>query len=42
MNEDPIVEEVREARNAHERRFNYDLQAIFDDLKQQESRSGRK
>jgi hypothetical protein len=39
---DPIVEEVRQVREAYAARFNYDLQAIFQDLKEQEKRSGRK
>ena len=39
---DPIVEEVRRARDAYAARFNYDLQAIFRDLKDREKRSGRK
>jgi hypothetical protein len=38
---DPIVEEVRRARDAYAARFNYDLRAIFLDLKEQEKRSGR-
>ncbi len=38
---DPIVDEVRRARDAYAARFNYDLQAIFRDLKEQEKRSGR-
>ena len=39
---DPIVDEVRRAREAYAARFNYDLRAIFRDLKDQEKRSGRK
>ncbi len=39
---DPIVDEVRRVRDAYAARFNYDLRAIFRDLKEQESRSGRK
>lgn len=38
---DPIVEEVREIRQAHAQRFNYDLRAIFDDLRKQQDQSGR-
>ena len=37
---DPIVDEVRRARDAYAARFNYDLRAIFLDLKEQEKRSG--
>lgn len=39
---DAIVDEVRRAREAYATRFNYDLQAIYRDLKDQEKRSGRK
>lgn len=38
---DPIVEEVRRVRDAHAARFNYDLDAIFQDIKAQEKQSGR-
>jgi len=37
---DPIVEEVRRAREAHAKQFNYDLDAIVDDLKKREKESG--
>ncbi len=39
---DPIVDEVRRVRDAHAARFNYDLDAIFQDIKQQEKKSGHK
>lgn len=39
---DPIVDEVRRIRDAHAAKFNYDLKAIFRDIKEQEKRSGRK
>ena len=39
---DPIVDEVRRIRDAYAARFNYDLRAIYRDLKDQEKRSGRK
>ena len=39
--EDPIVEEVRRIRDEHAARFNYDLNAIFRDLKEQQRTSGR-
>jgi len=39
---DPIVDEVRSIRAAHAARFNYDLWAIFRDLKEQQVRSGLK
>jgi hypothetical protein len=38
---DPIVEEVRRVRDEHAARFNYDLDAIFQDIKEQEKKSGR-
>ena len=41
MWEDPIVAEVRKIREAHAAKFNYDLRAIYQDLKEQEKRSGR-
>lgn len=37
---DPIVEEVRAVRNAHAKKFNYDLKAIAADLKRQQ-KAGR-
>ena len=36
---DPIVDEVRRIRDAHAARFNYDLDAIFQDIKEQERKS---
>ena len=39
---DPIVDEVRRVREAHAARFHYDLDAIFQDIKEQEKTSGRK
>ena len=39
---DPIVDEAGRIRDAHAARFNYDLNAIFRDLKEQERKSGRK
>ena len=38
---DPIVEEVRRVREAHAARFNYDLDAIVRDLREQQKNSGR-
>jgi hypothetical protein len=38
---DPIVEEVRKAREEHAALFGYDLRSIYDDLKETERRSGR-
>ena len=39
---DPIVDEVRRVRDAHAAMFNYDLDAIFRDIKEQEKKSGLK
>lgn len=41
MKDDPIVEEVRKVREAYAANLNYDLEAIFQDLKRQERESGR-
>ena len=41
MWQDPVVEEVRAIRDAYAKRFNYDLEAIYRDLKEQEVKSGR-
>ena len=37
---DPIVEEVRRARESHAKQFNYDLDAICEDLRKREKTSG--
>ena len=37
---DPIVEEIRKIREEHAARFNYDIDAIFEDLKRSERESG--
>ena len=39
---DPIVAEVRAARDQHAARFGYDLKEIFRDLKARQESSGRK
>lgn len=36
---DPIVEEVRKIRQEHAQRFNYDSEAIFEDLKRYQEES---
>jgi len=41
MYKDPIVEEVRQVRDAYSKKFNYDLEAISRDLKDQEAKSER-
>jgi hypothetical protein len=42
MWKDPIVEEVRKAREAHAAQFGYDLRAIYKALKEEEAASGYK
>lgn len=37
---DPIVDEVRRVRDAYASRFDYDLDAIFQDIKAREKASG--
>lgn len=37
---DPIVEQVREVRNKHAQRFNFDLHAICKDLRKKEKKCG--
>jgi hypothetical protein len=37
--QDPIVEEVRQTRDAYAKQFNYDLDAIYRDLKAKESQN---
>jgi hypothetical protein len=39
---DPLVDEIRRIRETHAARFNYDLDAIFRDLKEQEKQAGHK
>jgi len=39
---DPIVAEVRQAREAYAKQFNYDVQAMWRDLKARQHKSGRK
>ena len=42
MWEDPIVARLHKIREEHAREFNFDLQAIYRDLKEEEAKSGRK
>jgi hypothetical protein len=39
---DPIVDEVRKVCDGHASPFNYDLDAIFRDIKEREKKSGRR
>lgn len=41
MWKDEIVEEIHQIREAYAKSFNYDLDAIFEDLRKKESESGR-
>jgi hypothetical protein len=38
---DEIVEEIHQIREAYAKSFNYDLDAIFEDLRKKETESGR-
>ncbi len=40
--DDPIVDEVRKARDEYARQFNYDLNAICRDLKKHQDAGGRR
>ena len=42
MQRDPIVEEVRQARDAYAKKFNYDLDAICRDLQEKQRQSEKK
>jgi hypothetical protein len=42
MWKDEIVEEVRKARDEYAAKFDYDLDAIYKDIKKQEKKSKRK
>jgi hypothetical protein len=42
MWKDEIVEEVRKVRDEYAAKFNYDLDAIYEDIKKQEKKSRRK
>lgn len=39
MWQDEIVEEIRKIRDEHAKKFNYDLKAIYQDLKEEEKKS---
>ena len=42
MKPDPIIEELHRIRQEHAKKFDYDIFAIWNDLKEQEKKSGRK
>jgi len=39
---DPIVEEIHHYRDEYAKKFNYDLWAIYRDLKEKQDKCGRK
>ena len=39
MWKDPIIEELHQIREAHAKRFNYDMRAIYEDLKAKEMKN---
>lgn len=41
MCKDKVLEEIYKIREEHARAFNYDLEAICDDLRQKQAESGR-
>jgi len=41
MGKDSVVEQVREARQEYAKRFDYDVDRIYRDLKKRETNSGR-
>jgi hypothetical protein len=41
MWKDEIVEEIHQIREAYAKSFNYDLDAIFEDLRKKEAESGK-
>ena len=42
MWKDEVLEEIYKIREEHAKAFNYDLQAICDDLRKKQAESGRK
>jgi hypothetical protein len=42
MIEDPIVNEVRKARDNHAKKFNYDLTKIYKDIRKSQRKHNRK
>lgn len=41
MNSDPVIDEIRHFRDGYAERFQFDLTAICNDLREQQRRSGR-
>jgi len=42
MWQDPVVEEIHRIREEHAKKFNGDLQAIYEDIRKRQAQSGRK
>jgi hypothetical protein len=42
MKDDPIVDEVRQGREAHAAKFRYDLDAIVRDIRSREGKDGER
>ena len=42
MYKDPILEDLHKYREEYAKSFNYDLKAIFEDLRKKQMKSGRK
>ena len=42
MKDDPIIEEVRTLRHARAAKFNFDIDAIAEDARKRESKSGHR
>jgi len=42
MNHDPIIDEVRQFRDAYAKHFHYDLEAICRDIRAKQIQSGKK
>lgn len=39
---DPVVEETRKLREDYARKFNHDIDAIYEDIQQRQAQSGKK
>ena len=42
MWKDPVVEETRKLREQYARKFNHDIDAIYEDIQQRQAQSGKK
>ena len=41
MNQDDVMAELRAAREAYAKQFNYDLRAMYEDLKRKQEQGGQ-